>query len=72
MRIEIKEDVHYSLELLGKVFVCLKCFRCFPSQYSVKQSQIKKYGTKQLMSLWAFYNFKRHVISCWEKKRMVP
>ena len=70
MLIEVKEDVHYSLELLGKGFVCLKCFRCFSSQYSIKKYQKKEYGTKQLMSLWAWYNFKRHLLSCWRKTKV--
>jgi len=67
---KIREDVHYAYEDDG-TFVCLNCRRVFQSQYSPKQFQVKKYGTKQLLALWAWYNFERHLVSCWKKSTEV-
>ena len=71
-RSEIKEGIHYALGdtylvCLKEHFVCLKCHGSFPKQYTPKQRKRKQYGTKQLMALWAWHNFERHLESCWEK-----
>ena len=58
-----KENAHYSL--MGEDFLCLKCKRKFPQRYAVlRKKSNKEYGTKQLMSLWAWYNFERHLSKC--------
>ena len=51
-------------------YECLSCREVFSSKYYPKQSQKpgKKYGTDQLLSLWAWYNFKRHLLKCWNLK----
>ena len=48
-----------------EAFECPICKRHFPTIYYAKRVQQSKkiYGTKQLMSLWAWYNFKRHLAS---------
>ena len=68
-RTKTKVGLHYALaEQFREYFVCLKCHRYFPKQYSTKQTRVKQYGTKQLMALWAWHNFERHLISCWNKE----
>ncbi len=58
------------LDQAGRPFMCLKCEQIFTSQYYPKECQRpgKRYGTKQLLSLWAWYNFKRHIIKCLSNK----
>ena len=38
-------------------WICPDCGKSFPRTYSVKTKRIKEYGTKQLMALWAYYNW---------------
>ncbi len=53
----------------GKSLLCPFCSRTFPAQYGVRHSHsLKQCGTKQLMSLYGYYNFKRHFEACQRKK----
>jgi len=59
------EDIHYWKA--GSSYICNNCGLQFEQQYCVRNKRTrKKYGTKQLMALWAWYNFKRHLQKCWE------
>lgn len=60
------KDIHYQYDGLG-MYRCMNCGNSFTSPYMVKNKRsTKEYGTKQLMALWAWYNFKRHLQKCWE------
>lgn len=66
-----KEGKHYlSPDRKGKPYLCLRCERHFESQYFPRQQQLpgKVCGTEQLLGLWAWSNFKRHLNKCWEIK----
>lgn len=49
---------------------CPHCKRLFPERYDVKNlgrstfHTGKRYGTKQLMLLWAYNNFQKHLKAC--------
>jgi len=62
----LKEKIHFKLDIACGSYRCLNCGRRFPYQYYPKNYQPlgKKYGTNQLMRLWAWYNFKRHLKKC--------
>lgn len=48
-------------------FVCLRCNKTFKREYKPKSSRRgKPRGTKALLSMWAWYNFKRHLLRCWQ------
>ena len=49
------------------VLTCPHCNREFPKTYQRKVDKLKEYGTKQLMGLWAYYNYERHIKACKEK-----
>jgi len=71
MMSEFKEGIHYEARGNNKGsidYVCLSCGKYFPETYYPKSYQRpgKRYGTKQLMGLWAWYNFKRHLIKCFK------
>lgn len=59
-------NIHNYLNEKAHEYECPTCHRRFPEQYSPQKWQVpkKKYGTKQLLSLWAYYNFKRHLKAC--------
>ena len=69
----MREGTHYVLEKdnHGEYFVCLRCRRCFEKQYHPVRPQRNKYGPKQLLALWAWYNFERHLMSCWKKVKIL-
>lgn len=48
----------------SKEYVCLRCGKRIPFRYSSAGT----HGTKQLMRLWAWHNFKRHLKACWRKE----
>ena len=58
-----------------ELLICEHCGKQFPSQYKVKNpgwkvrvsvlyGNRKEYGTKKLMRLWAWHNFKKHIKKC--------
>ena len=64
---EFKDDVHYEITEKGgrSYYSCFKCRRYFPRVYDTKRSAfVNQYGTRQLMALWAWYNFERHLKKC--------
>ncbi len=62
----IKGKDYEILEQASRPFMCLNCEQIFTSQYYPKeyQSPGKIWGTKQILALWAWYNFKRHLAKC--------
>ena len=65
----LREGVHYQADDFAKKYTCLQCNQEFPYKYGcVCRKQGKKYGTDQLMRLWAWNNFKRHLQSCHKTK----
>jgi transposase-like protein len=52
------------MPLMNEYWVCPGCGRRFLKQYSPKRTQLKVYGTKTLLSLWAYYNWQRHLKRC--------
>lgn len=64
---DFKNGIHYEIrDIMGEgYYFCLSCQRYFPKTYNSNRSAfIKQYGTRQLMALWAWYNFERHLKKC--------
>ena len=61
-----EEEIAYEVNDFKKLRKCPGCDREFPMRYAVKNPGFRasNRGVKQLMSLHAFYNFKRHVKKC--------
>jgi hypothetical protein len=67
---DFKEGIHYETTESGTpYYICLLCKRYFPQVYYAKYPQLPHhiYGTRQLMALWAWHNFKRHLKKCYQK-----
>ncbi len=48
--------------------VCLHCNKTFKREYKPKKTRrAKPHGAKVVLSLWAWYNFKRHLLRCWHQ-----
>lgn len=65
--VKFKEGTHYELrDMTGtSYYFCLSCKRFFPRTYNpARLSATRIYGTRQLMALWAWYNFERHLKKC--------
>lgn len=68
---ELKEGVHYDWHTT--YIKCRRCGKVGPVQYTARNisyhcaSTGKKYGRDQLMRLWAWYNFRRHLVACWRE-----
>lgn len=68
--VKIKEGIMFNSAQTA--YVCPICYKEFPLAYEVKnpsarvQNTRKRYGTKQLMKLHAYSNYKRHVKACEE------
>jgi DNA-directed RNA polymerase subunit RPC12/RpoP len=53
-------------------YVCLKCQRRIREQYGYSlKNPWRTCGTKQLMRLWSWHNFVRHLKACWKIKEIV-
>ena len=60
--------LHYVAEDTKETYTCLKCGKISPMEFRRKKPLAygkKEYGTKQLMKLWAWHTFKRHLKKCW-------
>jgi hypothetical protein len=59
----IPEDWYRETE---SKLICLHCHKTFKKEYEPKTSRRrgKAHGTKALLSLWAWYNFRKHVLRC--------
>jgi len=55
---------------------CPYCKKLYPERYDVKNPSArvlnsgKRYGTKQLMMLWAYNNFQKHLKACKDKIKL--
>jgi hypothetical protein len=49
--------------------VCLRCHKTFKREYKPAKARRKgqAHGTKTLLSLWAWHNFRKHLLSCWSR-----
>ncbi len=49
--------------------VCLRCRKTFKREYEPKKTRRrgKAHGTKTLLTLWAWYNFRKHLLRCWNR-----
>lgn len=78
MVLEGKHYDWYTLKKHNDGYICLKCGKISVGEYSVRHLGVrtsgacnqKVYGTHQLMRLWAWYNFKRHLIKCHGLRRL--
>ena len=64
---EFKDGIHYKIIEEGgrSYYLCLLCQRQFPRvYYTARLSSQRVYGTRQLMALWAWHNFVRHLEKC--------
>jgi hypothetical protein len=70
----VKEDAGIEIpetwyEKTPSKFICLHCHRAFKREYTSRSHRRKKKvcGAKAVMSLWAWSNFKKHLLGCWRK-----
>ena len=70
----MKEGRHYSiihsLRRPGRwnQYLCLNCGRKVPYEYDARQRMRGRVcGTRQLMRIYAWNNFNRHLLACWTK-----
>ena len=77
MKPVIIKDTHFIYVNKFKRIEAYKCLKCgfeSPYEYAVKNKAFKGYGnnkiygTHQLMKLWAYYNFRKHIYKCWGLK----
>jgi hypothetical protein len=64
---EISDEIpEYWYEKTNSQFICLRCHRAFIRKYMSKgfPSGKKAHGAN-MFSLWAWYNFRRHLLKCW-------
>ncbi len=65
------EGVHYTVKYYSPctksgVFTCLRCGRRFPTEYSKKRHTSCR--GRNLLSVYAWNNFKAHLCACWARK----
>jgi len=66
-RSEFMDGIHYKVIEKGGdgYYFCMSCQRYFLRVYKPKIVRYHHtYGTRQLMALWAWYNFERHLKRC--------
>jgi transposase-like protein len=54
-------------------YICLRCHRAFKREYksrSLSRKKKKVCGAKTILSLWAWNNFRRHLLGCWRKSEL--
>jgi hypothetical protein len=61
--IQLREDTHYTADDFKNEYACLSCGRTSPYRYS----SMGTHGTPQLMRIYAWHNFRRHLQACWSK-----
>lgn len=60
--------IYHETTLRPHRLKCPVCHKMFPVIYDPKQKRVKEYGTKQLMSIFAWSNAERHVRACRRKE----
>ena len=47
-------------------FICLRCHKTFSREYEARSARQKKRRRgANMFSLWAWHNFRRHLLRCW-------
>ncbi len=54
-------------------YICLHCHKVFKREYKSRSLGRKKKvcGVKTVLSLWAWNNFRKHLLRCWRKPLLV-
>lgn len=73
---EPKENTHYKIIEHGGhgYYQCLNCHKLFKKRYLAKRisAMQKRYGTAQLLALWSWHNFQRHLKACYKSCTPIP